>query len=67
MSDSRRLFSLTGALLAMGIVSACETVPITGRSQLQFMSPEQESQMGSEAFQQTLAKAKVSSDAAASV
>jgi predicted Zn-dependent protease len=63
---SRWYVVLGAAALAAGIVVACETVPYTGRSQLQFMSPEQESQMGVQAFQQTLAKAKVSSDAAAS-
>ena len=54
------------ALLAAGIAAGCETVPYTGRSQLQLMSPEQESQLGAQAFQQTLAKAKLSSDAGAS-
>ena len=53
-------------LLIAGIAAACETVPYTGRSQLQFMSAEQESQLGIQAFQQTLAKAKLSSDASAS-
>ena len=48
------------------MVTACETVPYTGRSQLQFMSPQQESQLGVQAYQQTLAKARLSSDAAAS-
>ena len=54
------------ALLAAGIAAGCETVPYTGRSQLQLMSPEQESQLGAQAFQQTLAKAKLSSDAGSS-
>ncbi len=31
--------ALVVALLAAGVVTACETVPYTGRSQLQFMSP----------------------------
>ncbi len=57
---------LMGALLAAGVVTACETVPYTGRSQLQFMSPQQESQLGAQAYQQTLAKTKLSTDAAAS-
>jgi predicted Zn-dependent protease len=34
------------ALVATGVVTACETVPYTGRSQLQFISPRQESEMG---------------------
>ena len=54
------------ALVAAGVMTACETVPYTGRSQLQFMSPQQESQLGAQAYQQTLAKARLSSDAAAS-
>ena len=66
MGRSRWHPVLAVALLAGGIVTACETVPYTGRSQLQFMSPEQESQLGAQTFQQTLAKAKLSSDAGAS-
>ncbi len=58
--------ALSGALVAAAIVAACETVPYTGRSQLQFMSPQQETQLGVQAFQQTLAKARLSSDASAS-
>jgi metalloendopeptidase OMA1, mitochondrial len=58
--------ALAVALVAAGVVTACETVPYTGRSQLQFMSPQQESQLGAQAYQQTLAKARLSSDAAAS-
>jgi len=57
---------LAVALVAAGVLTACETVPYTGRSQLQFMSPQQESELGAQAYQQTLAKAKLSSDAAAS-
>jgi len=53
-------------LVAAGVVTACETVPYTGRSQLQLMSPEQESQLGVQAYQQTLAKARLSPDPAAS-
>jgi metalloendopeptidase OMA1, mitochondrial len=58
--------ALAVALLAAGMVTACETVPYTGRSQFQFMSLEQETQLGVQAYQQTLAKAQLSSDAAAS-
>ena len=49
-------------------MTACETVPYTGCSQFQFqsMSPQQESELGAQAYQQTLAKTKLSSDAAAS-
>jgi len=58
--------ALSGAIVAASTVAACGTVPYTGRSQLQFMSPQQESQLGVQAYQQTLAKARLSSDAAAS-
>ena len=58
--------ALAGALVAAGVVTACETVPYTGRSQLQLMSLEQESELGAQAYQQTLAKAKLSTDAATS-
>lgn len=64
MRSFRWLPALVGALVAAGVVAACETVPYTGRSQLQFMSLEQESQLGAQAYQQTLAKARLSSDAA---
>lgn len=57
---------LVVALVVAGIVTACGTVPYTGRSQLQLMSPEQESQLGAQAYQQTLAKARLSSNAASS-
>ena len=63
---SFRYPALVGALLAAGMAAACETVPYTGRSQLQFMSPQQESELGAQAYQQALAKTKLSSDAAAS-
>ena len=40
-------------------------MPITGRSQLQLVSGEQEVQMGAEAYKEILAKAKISADLAA--
>ena len=40
-------------------------MPITGRSQLQLVSGEQEVQMGAEAYKEILAKAKISADPAA--
>ena len=66
MRKFRRYPALAGALLAAGIVVACGTVPYTGRSQLQFMSAAEESQLGAQAFQQTVAKARLSTNAAAS-
>ena len=59
--------ALAVALVAAAVVTACETVPYTGRSQLQFMSLQQESELGSQAYQRVLAKTKLSSDAAATV
>jgi hypothetical protein len=41
-SRSSIVFTMVAALL----VAACETVPYTGRSQLQLISPQQESEMG---------------------
>jgi len=52
------------ALLAIPLVvaAACETVPVTGRSQLNLLSEAEETKLGGEAFTQVLAKAKVSAD-----
>lgn len=58
--------SMVATLLAATVLTACETVPYTGRSQLQLISPQQENEMGVQAFQQIVGKAKLSSDAAAS-
>ena len=51
------LLSVTGGLLA-----GCETAPITGRSQFIVMSPSQATQMGLQAYQQILSKAKLSTN-----
>ena len=50
------------ALIVLGAV-ACETVPITGRSQVMLVTEGEEAQMGLESYQQILGKAKVSTDA----
>ncbi len=39
-------------LLILLVVAACATVPVTGRSQLMLVSPQEEAQMGAAAFQQ---------------
>jgi predicted Zn-dependent protease len=44
---------------------ACESAPITGRSQVMLLSESQERQMGQEAYGEVLKKSKVSSDPAA--
>jgi len=45
---SRWVLALAAACLVAA--NACETVPVTGRSQLQLVSPAQEAQMGAEAL-----------------
>jgi metalloendopeptidase OMA1, mitochondrial len=49
---------LLGVLL---VVMACESVPITGRSQVMMLPTSQEKQMGAEAYQEILKKSKISS------
>ena len=58
--------SMVATVMAAIVFAACETVPYTGRSQLQLISPQQESEMGVQAFQQIVGKAKLSNDAASS-
>lgn len=43
---------LAACLALLLLAAACETVPITGRSQLMLISPQQEAQLGAAAFQQ---------------
>ena len=50
------------AVLVAAVTGGCESVPITGRSQLQLVSGAQEVQMGAEAYKEILAKAKISTD-----
>jgi len=52
--------SIAAVMLAAIVPAACETVPYTGRSQLQLISPQQENEMGVQAFQQIVGKAKLS-------
>jgi len=49
-------------MLATVILAACQTVPITGRSQLQLLGERQEVQMGLTAYRDTLKKEKISND-----
>lgn len=48
-------------LLVLSVI-ACGNVPITGRSQLQLISPQEEMKMGLAAYQDVLKKEKVSQD-----
>ena len=65
MREVPALSSMAAVFLVALSLVACETVPYTGRSQLQLISPQEEGQMGVQAYQQILGKAKVSSDGAA--
>lgn len=57
-----RLSVLAIAVLAGLLTAACETVPITGRSQLQLLGERQELQLGLTAYRDTLKKEKLSKD-----
>jgi predicted Zn-dependent protease len=58
---ARRSIALAVALL---VIAACQTVPVTGRKQLLIVPEDQEVQMGVAAYQDVLKKAKVSTDPA---
>ena len=60
MRRSLARLALLPLLLLLAV--ACETVPFTGRRQLVLLSAQQELELGQQAFQQTLAKAKISQD-----
>ena len=63
-SLSKILISAVTGLLAV-ILSGCDTVPVTGRSQLNLMSPGQEMQLGLTSFNQLKKDTPVSHDPAA--
>jgi len=50
---------------AATLLAACETAPVTGRSQIMLVSENEERQMGLQAWQQVLAKEPLSHDAKA--
>jgi predicted Zn-dependent protease len=50
------------ALLVCVIIVACQTVPITGRSQLLLLLEAEELQMGLQSYQEVLKKSKISND-----
>ena len=57
------LLNLFAPALVAGLVAvACQTVPMTGRSQLQLISEQEEVAMGLTSFQEVLHKEKVSRD-----
>jgi predicted Zn-dependent protease len=54
---------VTFVLGALALAPAgCETVPYTGRSQLQLVSPDEEAKMGVQSYQEIVSKATVSTD-----
>ncbi len=57
----KRFFAVT--FLGVLILGGCATTPYTNRRQLMIVSEEQEDQMGAQAYQETLQKAKLSTDA----
>lgn len=57
-----RRYAVVALLLLVLAPSGCETVPYTGRRQVQFVSPNEEAQMGVQAFQQIVGKATLSTD-----
>lgn len=56
--NPRRLFSVA---LVVSVVVACQTAPITGRKQLMTVSPEQEMQLGVQAYADVVKKSKIAS------
>ena len=52
------------ALVCISGLSACQTVPVTGRQQLIFLSASEETQMGLSAYREILKKEKLSQDPA---
>ena len=56
------LASLTG--LTLLLLVACQTVPITGRSQLQLLPESEGMRMGLQAYQEILRKSRISHDPA---
>ncbi|HEY7203482.1 MAG TPA: M48 family metallopeptidase [Methylomirabilota bacterium] len=49
-------------LLAALVPAACETVPYTGRSQLQLVSADEEAKLGVQSYQEIVGKATISTD-----
>lgn len=50
------------AVLAVGFLAACQTAPITGRSQFILMPASQDAQLGLEAYSAILSKSEISKD-----
>src|SRR5258705_6059649 len=61
----RRYFFATLLFLFLAAPLGCETVPYTGRRQIQLVSPGEEAQMGVQSFKEIVGKATLSTDAQA--
>lgn len=61
----RRALGCLALIASLLFLSACYTVPETGRKSLVIVPPEQEATLGAQAFQEVRAQEKVSNDAAA--
>lgn len=48
---------------ALAVLTACETAPVTGRSQMMLVGESEERQMGLQAYREVLAREKMSNDA----
>jgi predicted Zn-dependent protease len=57
-----RRHALAALLLLLLAPAGCETVPYTGRRQIQLVSPNEEAQMGVQAYQEIVGKATLSGD-----
>jgi predicted Zn-dependent protease len=65
MTAVRRLHAVVGLFLLLLALAplGCETVPYTGRRQLQLVSAAEEAQMGAQAYQEIVGKQTLSTDA----
>lgn len=65
MTAVRRLHAVAGLFLLLLAIAplGCETVPYTGRRQLQLVSADEEAQMGVQAYQEIVGKQTLSTDA----
>ncbi len=63
--SNRIVATLLSAAVFTGLFSGCSTVPVTGRSQLNLMTPSEEMQLGLTSFEETKKQVPISKDAAA--
>jgi predicted Zn-dependent protease len=61
----RRSVVVVLLLVVLAVPIGCETVPYTGRHQIQLVSPSEEAQMGVQSYQEIVGKATLSTDAQA--